>query len=57
MESSTAHSQLVVFPDGTHGYLYQTMTYGDVVIIVLLVALLSVEIYRVWTSHRIRYTR
>lgn len=41
-----------LLPDGTYAIVRQEMTYGDAIIILLLIALLFLEIYKLWTHHR-----
>jgi hypothetical protein len=37
-------------PDGSIGIVYATMTWGEAVIIVLLVALVALKVYELWVS-------
>lgn len=39
---------LVLLPDGSYGLVLHTLTYGEAVIILLLVALVFLKIYEVW---------
>lgn len=48
MSDETITIQLVQLPDGSYGAVVQTITYGEAVIILLLVALLFLRIYEVW---------
>lgn len=44
--------QWYIMPDGSAAIIRQEMTYGDVVIILLLVALLFMQIYYLWNQAR-----
>jgi hypothetical protein len=46
---TTTYIQL---PDGTWSVIFRSMTYGEIVIILLLVALLILYIYDLWTRNR-----
>jgi len=37
-------------PDGSYGAVAQTMSYGDIVIIILLSAMLLLYIYQMWNN-------
>ena len=43
-------SQVIILPDGSVAVLSRTMTWGDIVIILLLVALLFLELYKLWRT-------
>lgn len=40
--------QIVTLPDGTYAVLSRSMTWGDMVIILLLVAMLVLQFYDIW---------
>jgi hypothetical protein len=48
MSDETTTIQLVQLPDGSYAMVLQSITYGEAVIILLLVALLFLKIYEVW---------
>jgi hypothetical protein len=56
MESHAITSTLTIvpyeMPDGSYAFVRQEMNYGDIVIILLLIALLFVHIYTLWTRQR-----
>lgn len=41
-------TQLITLPDGTYAALIRAMDYGDVVIILLLVAIVFLQVYSLW---------
>jgi hypothetical protein len=49
MITDTVTVEYYLLPDGTYGAIVQELTYGDIAVILLLVALLFVEIYQLWT--------
>jgi len=52
MITDTLTLEYYLMPDGSYAVLRQELTYGDVVIILLLVALVFLRIYELWISHR-----
>jgi hypothetical protein len=52
MITDTLTLEYYLLPDGTYGVLRQELTYGDVVIILLLVALVFLKMYELWRSIR-----
>ena len=42
---------VITLPDGSHAALVRTMDYGDVVIILLLIAILFLKVYSLWRQH------
>jgi hypothetical protein len=49
MITDTVTVEYYLLPDGTYGAIVPELTYGDIAVILLLVALLFVEIYQLWT--------
>jgi hypothetical protein len=43
---------LVLLPDGTYAVLHRSMTWGEVVIALLLLAILVLKVYELWTRPR-----
>jgi hypothetical protein len=41
-------TQYIQLPDGTYAAVVQQMTYGEIVIILLLVVIVFVELYKLW---------
>lgn len=48
MEQTLPISTTIEFADGSYGVMYQSATYGDVIIILLLVTLVAIEAVRLW---------
>lgn len=46
--------ELITLPDGTQATLYHSMTWGEAVIILLLVALVFLKVYELWAIRRER---
>jgi hypothetical protein len=50
MITDTVTVEYYLLPDGTYGVVVQELTYGDMAVVLLLVALLFVRIYELWTQ-------
>lgn len=44
-------AQYIQLPDGTYAALERSMSYGDAVLILILVALLFLQVYALWSMH------
>jgi hypothetical protein len=42
---------VVTLPNGTQAALVRTMDYGDVIVILLLVAIVFLQLYSLWRQH------
>lgn len=49
---SDAANMLVQLPDGTWAVLHRSMTWGEAIISLLLVALVVLKVYELWTRPR-----
>jgi hypothetical protein len=43
-------TQYIQLPDGSYAAVVQSMSYGDIVIILLLVVIVFVELFNLWRS-------
>ncbi len=43
---------LMQFEDGSYGYVSQGMTFGEIVIIIILLASLGLRIWELWMQYR-----
>lgn len=44
-------TQYIQLPDGTYATLVRSMSYGDVTTILLLVAIVVIQVYAIWSRH------
>ena len=44
-------TQYIQLPDGTYATLVRSMSYGDVTTILLLVAIVVLQVYAIWSRH------
>lgn len=42
--------ELILLPDGTHAVIHRSMTYGEAVIALLLLALVVLKVYELWSN-------
>jgi hypothetical protein len=44
-------AQLIQLPDGTYAAVVRSATYGELTVILILVALLFLQVYALWSMH------
>lgn len=44
-------AQYILLPDGTYAAIMRSITWGEAIIIVLLVALVFLKLYELWKQH------